>query len=356
MRVIRGGGAIPTSATDEQLMRDLAAGREEAIGSLYARYGPLVYGLAAQAVDRGTAEELVQDVFLAVWRGASSFDPGKGPVRPWLLQIAHYRIANELRRRSRRPRTDGNPDEENLASFPDPVSDQAEETWRSHRRAILKRALEELPPPQRQALGLAFFEDLSHGEIASVLGLPLGTAKSRVRSGMARLRLKLAPLAGALVLVLLAAGLAARLAARRAELARDERALTVLTSSDAEALRLTAAPGSPAGTHATYRFRAGSTTAVLTFSNFPPAAPGQTYQAWALRGGRWIALGRSVPDAAGRGASHHRGPAGGHSSGGARGHPGERPGAGSSHGPGRRALAGAGGHRRLGIGPLSFGA
>ena len=99
---------------------------------------------------------------------------------------------------------------------------------------------------------------------------------------------------------LLAAGLAARLAARRAELARDERALTVLTSSDAEALRLTAAPGSPAGTHATYRFRAGSTTAVLTFSNFPPAAPGQTYQAWALRGGRWIALGRSLPDAAGK--------------------------------------------------------
>src|SRR5512143_29556 len=149
MRVIRGGGAVQTSTTDEQLMRDLAAGQEEAIGALCARYGPLVFGLAAQAVDRGTAEELVQDVFLAVWRGASSFDPAKGPVRPWLLQIAHYRIANELRRRSRRPRTEGDPEGESIASFPDPGLDQAEEAWLSHRREILKRALEELPPPQR---------------------------------------------------------------------------------------------------------------------------------------------------------------------------------------------------------------
>ncbi len=300
MRVIRGGGAVPTSATDEQLMRDLAAGHEEAIGALYARYGPLVFGLAAQAVDRGTAEELVQDVFLAVWRGASSFDPGKGPLRPWLLQIAHYRIANELRRRSRRPRTEADPEGESIAGFPDPALDQAEEAWLAHRREILKRALEELPPPQRQALGLAFYEDLSHGEIASVLGLPLGTAKSRVRSGMARLRARLAPLAGALIVLLLAAGIVARFAARRAELARDERALTVLTSSDAEALRLTAAPGSPPETHATYRFRAGSTTAVLTFSSFPPAAPGETYRVWALRGGRWTALVAAVPDTAGK--------------------------------------------------------
>jgi RNA polymerase sigma factor (sigma-70 family) len=300
VRVIRGGGAIPTSATDEQLMRDLASGREEAIGALYARYGPLVFGLAAQAVDRGTAEELVQDVFLAVWRGASSFDPGKGPLRPWLLQIAHYRIANELRRRSRRPRTEGDPEGDRIAAFPDPALDPAEGAWVEHRREILRRALEELPPPQRQALGLAFYEDLSHGEIASALGLPLGTAKSRVRSGMARLRARLAPLAGALIVLLLAAGLVARLAARRNELARDERALAVLTSSDAEALRLTAAPGSPSGTHATYRFRAGSTTAVLTFSSFPPAAPGETYRIWALRGGRWRAIGESAPDAAGR--------------------------------------------------------
>jgi RNA polymerase sigma-70 factor, ECF subfamily len=288
------------NAADEQLVEDIAAGREEAIGALYSRYAPLVFGLAAQAVDRATAEEIVQDVFVAVWRGASSFDARKGPVRPWLLQIAHYRIANELRRRSRRPRMDADPEGAYAGILPDPAPGQAEEAWQAHRRQILSRALEELPAPQRQALGLAFFEDLSHGEVARVLDLPLGTAKSRIRSGISQLRVKLAPLAAVLLLLLVAAGLAQLLSARRQQLARDERALAMLTSSDSEALRLTAMPGVPAETHATYRFRVGSETAVLTLSNFPPAQPGWAYRAWTLHGGRWIPLGSVTPDAAGK--------------------------------------------------------
>jgi RNA polymerase sigma-70 factor (ECF subfamily) len=287
------------NAADEQLVEEVAAGREEAIGALYSRYAPLVFGLAAQAVDRATAEEIVQDVFVAVWRGASSFDPRKGQVRPWLLQIAHYRIANELRRRSRRPRMEADPEGAHTGILPDPAPGQAEEAWQAHRRQILSRALEELPSPQRQALGLAFFEDLSHGEVARVLELPLGTAKSRIRSGISQLRVKLAPLAAVLLLLVVAAGLA-QLSARRQQLARDERALAMLTSSDSEALRLTARPGVPAETHATYRFRVGSETAVLTLSHFPPAPPGQAYRARALHGGRWIPLGSLVPDAAGR--------------------------------------------------------
>ncbi len=167
-------------------MRALASGREDAIGPIYSRYAPIVFGMASQALDRPTAEEIVQDVFVAVWKNAASFDPARGPVRPWLLQIAHYRIANELRSRSRRPKAEADPEGERLAGLPDPAPDQMEITWTEYRRAALRRALEELPPPQRQALGLAFFEDLSHGEIASVLELPLGTAKSRVRAGLAR--------------------------------------------------------------------------------------------------------------------------------------------------------------------------
>src|SRR5690242_15665170 len=73
-----GAGAPPT---DEELLRDLAAGREEAMGPLYARYAPIVLGMAAQAVDRGTAEEVVQEVLVAVWRGARSFDPSRGSAR-----------------------------------------------------------------------------------------------------------------------------------------------------------------------------------------------------------------------------------------------------------------------------------
>jgi len=176
----RSSGVANLNPTDEQLMRDLAAGREEAVGPLYARYAPIVFGMASQAVDRGTAEELVQDVFLALWRNSGSFDAARGPLRPWLLQIAHFRIANELRRRSRRPKTQADSGEDRLDVIADPSPDQAQETWNTRRREILRRALEELPPAQRQALGLAYFDDLSHGQIASVLGVPLGTAKSRL--------------------------------------------------------------------------------------------------------------------------------------------------------------------------------
>src|SRR5262249_52809681 len=209
------------------------------IGALYARFAPIVYGMAVQAVDRGTAEEIVQDVFLAVWKGASSFDPAKGSARGWLLQIAHYRIANALRSRSRRPRTVSDADSDRFAEAPDPSPDPGEEAWTNHRRAILRSALEALPPPQRQALGLAYFEELSHGEVAEVLGLPLGTAKSRIRAGLAGLRRQLAPISAVLAIVL-AVGVAVRLSARREELARDDRALAMLTSSDLVALRLAA--------------------------------------------------------------------------------------------------------------------
>src|SRR5690348_7679937 len=90
---------------DEELMRELAAGREEALAPLHRRYAALVFNLAAQSLDRSAAEEIVQDVFVAVWKSATTYDPARGPVRPWLLQIAHLRVLNELRRRGRRPTT-----------------------------------------------------------------------------------------------------------------------------------------------------------------------------------------------------------------------------------------------------------
>jgi RNA polymerase sigma-70 factor, ECF subfamily len=288
--------------TDEHLLREIAAGREEPIGTLYSRYAPIVFGMAAQALGKTSAEEIVQDVFVAVWRGASSFDPTKGTARAWLLQIAHYRIANALRTRGRRPRTVEDPDGEESARLPDPSPDQAEEAWRAHRRRILERALEQLPPPQRQALGLAFFSDLSHGEVARALGLPLGTVKSQLRAGLASMRSRLAPFAAALLVLLVAAGLALRLRqeARRAELARDERALAMLTSSEALSIRMAAAAGQDPATHATYRYRAGSPIAVVTFSAFPKAAAGEVDRAWASIGGRWVLLGEAAPDAGGR--------------------------------------------------------
>src|SRR5512140_3622870 len=95
--------ATEKGLTDEALMSALASGQQDAIGLLYARYAPTILGMAAQALGRPAGEDIVQEVFLEVWKNASKYDPERGPVRPWLLQIAHYRIANELRRRSRRP-------------------------------------------------------------------------------------------------------------------------------------------------------------------------------------------------------------------------------------------------------------
>jgi len=98
--------------TDEQLMLELAHGRHEALGSLYSRHSRLVFYLALQSLERPAAEELVQEVFLTIWRGASAFDPEQGSFRPWLLRLAHWRILNELRRRHRRPQVQRNVDEE----------------------------------------------------------------------------------------------------------------------------------------------------------------------------------------------------------------------------------------------------
>ena len=291
--------AIEKDVSDEALMSDLASGQQDAVGLLYARYAPTILGMAAQALGRPAAEDVVQDVFLAVWKNARAYDPQRGPVRPWLLQIAHFRIANELRRRSRRPQIQADPDGERLAGIPEPGPGQSEEVWKAYRNSALKRALEELPPPQRQALGLAFFEELSHDEIASALKLPLGTAKSRIRAGLRSLRLRLAPLVAAVGAIAILGVFALRLFSGRGDLARDERALTMLTSSDSQALRMTA-PGDPQSRiHGVYRFRPGAPIGVFTLSHFPPAPAGRVYRAWALHGGAWVPLGDAHPDASG---------------------------------------------------------
>ena len=291
--------AIEKDVSDESLMSDLASGRQDAIGLLYARYAPTILGMAAQALGRPAAEDVVQDVFLSVWKSARTYDPARGPVRPWLLQIAHFRIANELRRKSRRPQIQADPEGERLSSIPEPGPGQSEEVWNAYRREALTRALEKLPPPQRQALGLAFFEQLSHDEIASALKLPLGTAKSRIRAGLRSLRVSLAPLIAMLSGVAILGLLSWRLFSGRTEFARDERALAMLTSSDSEALRMTA-PGDPSSRiHGVYRHRPGSPTAVLTLSNFPPAPAGKVYRAWALIGGIRVPLGDPISDVAG---------------------------------------------------------
>lgn len=160
---------------------------------MYGRYGSLVLNMAARTLDRSGAEEIVQDVFLSVWRHAAVFTPERGTFRSWVAQIAHYRIVNELRRRSRRPQLEADPDGLLLASLPDTGPELEEMAWRELLCSAVRSALQELSPPQQEALDLTFFKDLTHAQVAAELGIPLGTAKTRIRTGLRKLRCRLTP-------------------------------------------------------------------------------------------------------------------------------------------------------------------
>jgi RNA polymerase sigma-70 factor, ECF subfamily len=281
------------SLSDEELMRQLAAGRQEALGALHGRYASLVFNLAARTIDRATAEEIVQDVFVAVWRKGGTFDPARGTFRAWVLRIAHLRVLNELRRRGRRVRIEPDPEGLGLAAATVSGPGPAEELWRAHRRVILRAAVDELPPPQRQALSLAFLDDLTHEQIADFLDLPLGTTKTRIRAGLQKLRVVLSPLvaAGLIVLVLVSALHYRERSRRHAD------ALRLVTISDLVQRRLVpvSGPRTEQDPHGNYRGRPGVPLAVFTVSHFSPAPAGRAYQAWGEFGGRWVLLGTLHP-------------------------------------------------------------
>jgi RNA polymerase sigma-70 factor (ECF subfamily) len=285
--------APATERSDDELMRDLAHGQQEALGPLYSRYAALVFHMAHQSLDRPAAEEIVQEVFLTIWRGAASFDPAQGGFKPWLLRLVHWKILNELRRRRRRPAEDKAEvsDEDRFQQLVDLDPGPEEHAWQNEHGQIVHSALAALPPKQRQAVALAFLEDMTHEQVAQALDVPLGTAKTRIRSGLQILRMQLAPIAASL----LGLGLALvgfRYVQSQIAFQRDERALDQVTTSDLVPLRLTPATSDvPAGAHANYRSRAGSKLAVLSVEALPSAPAGLAYHAWVRHGTLWTPLG-----------------------------------------------------------------
>jgi RNA polymerase sigma factor (sigma-70 family) len=307
--VMQSTEAMDAGASDEELMRQLAGGRPEALNLLHDRYASLINAVAARSFDRATAEEVSQEVFLAVWRHAASFDPARGTFRAWVLQITRSSVLNELRRRGRRPRATSQSNGSGGEEFPDPGPDPAELAWREHRRSVVREAVEVLPPPQREALSLAFLEDLTHEQVAAFLKLPLGTTKSRIRSGLKALRGRLAPLAGAgLILAGLLTFAGLRDLDHQAALRRQARALGLVTNSEVVPRRLGPAPGIDPAAHGHYHGHPGFDLAVLTLSHLAPAPRGSEYRAWASHGGRWTLLGRAQLDEEGRGLMIAEGP------------------------------------------------
>jgi RNA polymerase sigma factor (sigma-70 family) len=279
--------------SDEDLVLELARGRPEVLGALYSRYAGLIYSIAAQSLGSAAAEEVVQETFLAIWRGASTFDPAQGAFRPWALRLAHWRVLNELRRRRRHP---SEPDEDApVLRIADAEPGPEEHLWRGERARLVQDALQTLSPKQRQAVALAFMEDLTHEQVAQVLGVPLGTAKTRIRDGIVRLRALLMPIAASLVLVAaLGAGIL-RWLEQEHQVRQSERAVALLTSSTVTAIRVESVNGT--ATHAMYRFEPGSNLAVLSISHAEPGS----YQARAQFGGRWVPIGTLVAGDDGRG-------------------------------------------------------
>jgi RNA polymerase sigma factor (sigma-70 family) len=169
--------------SDEALVALVARADEDALSELYDRFGRVAYGLALRIVrDPGLAEDAVQDGFLAVWRSASRFVAERAKASTWILTLVHRRAVDLVRREQPR-RT------EPLTAAPQASAEDTEEqAWLRLQRGRVQEALRALPDKQREALELAYYGGFTQSELADRLGEPLGTIKSRMFTGLARLR------------------------------------------------------------------------------------------------------------------------------------------------------------------------
>ncbi|MEP6853395.1 MAG: sigma-70 family RNA polymerase sigma factor [bacterium] len=168
---------------DRLLDAAFTTGDEWTLRAAYARYGALVYRVARNLLTNpADAEEVTQEVFVSAWQGRSTYDPAAGTLGAWLVGITRRRVIDRFRllEREQRART---------ASRAEPVAEITDgDADRVIDRIVVADELRRLPQSQRRLLELAFFDDLTHGQIAALTGLPLGTVKSHLRRGMDRLR------------------------------------------------------------------------------------------------------------------------------------------------------------------------
>jgi RNA polymerase sigma-70 factor, ECF subfamily len=170
---------------DDELIAAVARGEQPALLALYDRYSRMGYGLAYRILgEAGAAEEAVQDAYLRIWRRAATFDASRGGARSWLLTIVHHCAIDLLRRRAGAPPVVAGLDEmAERRSVPDAWSEVSGRIESDR----VRTAVETLPGEQRRAIEMAFFDGLTHREIAERDGLPLGTVKGRLRLGLKRL-------------------------------------------------------------------------------------------------------------------------------------------------------------------------
>lgn len=170
---------------DIELLKAVSRGDEQALAQLYDNYRVILFGLLVRILNsREEAEDVLQEVFLQVWRRAKDFDETRGKPFTWLVTLARSRAIDRLRSLGARDRVA----QASIREASEEVSDAAFDTFRSEQRALVTSALSQLPEEQKRPLVLAYFDGLTQSEIAANLGAPLGTVKTRMRAGMMKLR------------------------------------------------------------------------------------------------------------------------------------------------------------------------
>lgn len=190
LRAVPSGDSSPEGAASSPdlaaLLRRSARGDEAAFAALYDAMAPRVYGLLLRVVrDPAQAEEVTQEAFLEVWRMASRFDPDRGSAVAWILTITHRKGVDRVRSAEAASRRDATYHRETPTTEHDVTAEAATASLEAGR---VRQALETLTPTQREAVELAYLGGYTHTEVATMLDLPLGTAKTRIRDGLIRLR------------------------------------------------------------------------------------------------------------------------------------------------------------------------
>ncbi|MBB5868100.1 RNA polymerase sigma-70 factor (ECF subfamily) [Allocatelliglobosispora scoriae] len=167
---------------DDELAKRFVDGDESVLRAAYDRFGGAVFHLATRATaHRADAEDVTQATFVAAWQSRHTFDPGRGSLLGWLLTIARRKVIDHYRAAAREDRV-----AETIVRQPEPPAVESPE--RILDQLVVADELAKLPSDQRRVLELAFYEDLTHHQVAEITGLPLGTVKSHIRRGMASLK------------------------------------------------------------------------------------------------------------------------------------------------------------------------
>jgi RNA polymerase sigma factor (sigma-70 family) len=177
------------SSPDADLLRRITAGDAAAVDDLYQRFRRPAFALARRILgDDSLAEDVLQDVFLSVWRDPGAFDARRGSFSSWLMAMVHHKAVDAVRREESQRRRQTLAEDDLTLRAPLSTYDVEEEAWSRSVAARVRTALGDLPEPQREALTLAYYGGYTQREVAALTGAPLGTVKTRMLAGMRRLK------------------------------------------------------------------------------------------------------------------------------------------------------------------------